>query len=113
MEEKQEKQKNKCAGRRHGVEEKSWPYRCALFTGGLLGFYFISACLVISLYASSSWFLVQKLVRCIQEVFRQWLKATSVFSSNTWAEGEIQVEENLHIQCSGSVEAAEDGRIGI
>lgn len=48
MEEQQEKpkKKNKNAGIRHGVGKKSWGQRCAPFSGGLLGFYFISVCLL-------------------------------------------------------------------
>lgn len=35
----------------------------------------------------------------------------SAFSSNTWAVGEIQAGENLHIQCLGCVKGAEGERI--
>lgn len=48
MEEQQEKQKkkNESAGKRCGIGEKSWAQRCAIFSGGLMGFYFISVCLL-------------------------------------------------------------------
>lgn len=82
---------SKSAGKKCGVGEKSWAQRCAHFSGGLLGFHFISVCLFLYVLDLSFLFLISvsclKPPSCLLQSFRQGLRSKE--------------RTSLHIQCPG------------